>query len=83
MVAFVKKLERLLQKEFPPPDLIELDDDDGILGRIVSDRFKHKDTMDRINLIWDYLDQHLTKEEKRKIVLISPVTHKEHLLYSA
>jgi len=83
MAKFVRKLNDLLREKFPAPDLIELEDDKGIIGTIISTRFKNMEMMDRVNLIWDFLDENLTKEERRKIVLIIAMTPKERLLHSS
>lgn len=79
----MKKLHDLLRKKFPPPAEIELEDDKGIIGTIISNQFKHMETMDRVNLIWDYLEENLTKEERRKIVIIIAMTPREKLLHSS
>jgi len=76
-------LKRILGKAFPRPDKIMLDDEDGIIGTIVSSRFKGIDTMDRVNMIWDLLDAELTPEERRRVVLIVAMTPIEEKLHAA
>ena len=82
MESAVKKLRKLLKNRFPPPDQVKLEIDKGIIGTVVSSQFKGMEPLDRVNLVWDYLDQHLSKEESRQIVIILAVTPQEELLHS-
>jgi hypothetical protein len=79
---FVKKLRRILRQEFPKPDKLRLRDEDGVIGHVISSRFKAMDTMDRVNLIWDLLDKELTREERKKVVIMIALTPQEERMYS-
>lgn len=83
METVVKKVERLLRRAFPRPDKVVLEDDDGILGRVVSSRFNGMDSMDRINIIWDLFEEKLTDDERRQIVHISAMTPIEEKAHQA
>ena len=83
METVVKKPNRILKQAFPRPDKVLLEDDKGIIGRVVSDRFKGLDSMERLKMIWDVLDRHLTAEERRRIVIILAITPTEELAHSA
>jgi hypothetical protein len=78
----VEKLRAILTAEFPPPATISLDDDDGIIGIVVSPRFKGMDAMDRVNLIWDLLGSRLTPEERRRVLTVVAATPEEEIFHS-
>lgn len=78
-MAVIRKLKRILEERFPPPDKVDLRDDDGIIGVVTSKRFRRMDTMQRQDLIHDILASRLTAEERRKVVLIVAVTPEEEL----
>jgi hypothetical protein len=82
MGAVVKKVRKVLQEMFPAPDRIQLKERDGIIGTVVSSRFKGLEPLDRVNMIWDYLESRLSKEESSQIVIILAVTPQEELLHS-
>lgn len=67
-----KKLMGLLRQRFQPPAQIQLQYEDGIIGRITSEEFRGLKMIDRVNLIWDFLDPWLSLEENRKIAIIVP-----------
>jgi hypothetical protein len=73
----LRRLKRILEEKFPPPDKLELRDEDGIIGVITSRRFRRLDTMQRQNLIHDILASGLTAEERRDVVLLVAVTPEE------
>ncbi|MBI3412182.1 MAG: hypothetical protein HY040_27950 [Planctomycetes bacterium] len=79
----MRKVRKLLEKKFPAPDRLELKNEDGIIGTIISNKFNGMESMDRVNMVWDYLDRYLTKEEKRQIVILLTITPKEELLHSS
>ena len=64
-MAVVRKLKKILEERFPPPDKVNLRDEDGIIGVVTSKRFRRMDTMQRQDLIHDILATHLTEEERR------------------
>ncbi len=76
-MAVVRKLKKILQERFPPPDKVDLRDEDRIIGVVTSKRFRRLDTMQRQNLIHDILATHLTEEERRHVLLIVAVTPEE------
>ena len=83
-MALVEKVEGLLKKAFPPPDRIVLEDDDGIIGLGRFGPFPRAwDGRDRIDMIWDVLDQGLTKQERRRVVTIVAVTPEEETRYES
>ena len=70
-MAVVRKLKRILEQRFPPPDKLGLRDDDGIIGVVTSKRFRRIDTMQRQDLIHDLLAKHLTREERRHVLRVA------------
>jgi stress-induced morphogen len=58
-MAVSRKLKKLLEQKFPPPDTVELRDDDGIIGVVTSKRFRRMDTMQRQELIHGLVSAHL------------------------
>ena len=79
MALALRKLKRILQERFPPPDTIDLRDEDGIIGVVTSKRFRRMETMQRQDLIHDILATHLNPEERRHVLLIVAVTPEEQL----
>lgn len=82
-MALAKKLKKILQSDFPPPDKVELRDEDGIIGIVVSKRFRRMDTMDRQNLLHQILTTHLSAEEQQHVLMIVAVTPEEELASTA
>jgi len=78
-----RRLERLLAQEFPPPASVSLEDRDGIIGVITSPRFAGMDTMDRQTLIGEFIDTHLSRDERRRVQVIVGVTPDEGTGYLA
>jgi stress-induced morphogen len=76
-MAVIRKLKKILEERFPPPDKVDLRDEDGILGVVTSKRFRRLDTMQRQDLIHDILATHLSAEERRQVLLIVAVTPDE------
>jgi len=81
-MALLRKVKKILAESFPPPDKISLQDDDGLIGVITSERFKGMDSMDRQNWIGEILKAGLTPEEKRRILAIVAVTPEEAVLHT-
>jgi hypothetical protein len=79
MAVAVRKLKRILEKEFPPPDKVDLRDEDGIIGVVTSRRFRRMETMRRQDLIHDILVASLTPEEQRQVLVIVAVTPEEEI----
>jgi stress-induced morphogen len=82
-VAVVRKLKKVLKEHFPPPDKVELRDDDRIIGVVTSKRFRQMDSMQRQDLIHDILANHLTMEDQRHVLMIVCVTPEEELANAA
>jgi acid stress-induced BolA-like protein IbaG/YrbA len=82
-MAVARKLKKILEERFPPPDKVKLRDDDGIIGIITSKQFRRLDVMQRQDIIFDILASRLTPEERRHIVLIVAVTPEEEAAYTA
>jgi hypothetical protein len=82
-MGLVEKVEATLRGVFPPPDKIVLEDDDGIIGTVTSERFVGMEMIDRIHLIWDALKQGLTPDEQRRVVLIVAATPVEETAYTS
>jgi acid stress-induced BolA-like protein IbaG/YrbA len=78
-MAVVRKLKKILEERFPPPDEIKLRGDDGIIGVVTSKRFRNMDPMQRQDLIHDVLQSHLSKQEQRQILIIVCVTPDEEV----
>jgi acid stress-induced BolA-like protein IbaG/YrbA len=78
-MAVVRKLKKILEENFPPPDKVQLRDDDRIIGVVTSKRFRRMDTMQRQDLIHDILTARLTGEEQRHVLMIVGVTPEEEL----
>src|SRR5438270_13088839 len=78
-MAIVRKLKKILEERFPPPDKVDLRDEDGIIGVVTSKRFRRMDTMQRHDLIHDLLATHLSGAERRHVLLIVGVTPEEEI----
>ena len=78
-MAVVRKLKKILKERFPPPDKVDLRDDDRIIGVVTSKSFSGMDSMQRQDLIHDLLATHLTSEERRHVLMIVGVTPEEEL----
>jgi hypothetical protein len=79
MAVGLRKLKRILEQRFPPPDKVDLRDDDGIIGVVTSRRFRRMDSMQRQDLIHDILANSLNPEERRQVLLIVGVTPEEKI----
>lgn len=82
-MAVVRKLRKVLEERFPPPDKIDLREEGGLIGVVTSKRFRRMDTMQRQNLIHDILTTQLSKDERRHVVLIVGVTPEEEAANAA
>ena len=79
MAVALRKLKRILEERFPPPDKVKLRDEDGIIGVVTSKRFRRLDSMQRQDIIHDLLTTSLTPAERRQVVIIVAVTPEEEL----
>jgi acid stress-induced BolA-like protein IbaG/YrbA len=71
-----KKVGTLLRRRFRPPAVVRLKGRDGVYGSVISDEFRSVDTRDRVDMIWDVLEDKLNFEEM-KIISIFPMTPEE------
>jgi hypothetical protein len=81
-VAVARKLKRILEQQFPPPDKVTLRDEDRIIGIVTSKRFRRMDTMKRQDLFHHILTTGLTDEERRHVLMIVGVTPEEEIAYA-
>ena len=79
MDELAEKVERILRIAFPRLDSLDIRDDDGIIGILVSPMFEGLESIDRQNMIWDALDRNLEPDEKRQIQIIVAATPEEHM----
>lgn len=73
-----KKVKTALSRAFKPVDL-DIEDDDGIIGVVVSDRFRKVESIDRQTLVQHALRESLTAEEMRHVLVIAPMTPEEYV----
>lgn len=81
-MAIVRKLKMILEERFPPPDKVNLRDEDGIIDIVTSKRFRRMDSMQRQDMIRDLLETRLTPEERRLVVIIVAVTPEEEIAHA-
>jgi hypothetical protein len=81
-MAVVRKLKKILETSFPPPDQVKLRFEDQIIGIVTSKRFRRTDSMQHQDMIHDLLEAQLTAEERRQVVIIVAVTPEEELAYA-
>ena len=82
-MAIARKLKRVLEASFPPPDKVEIRNGDRVIGIVTSIRFRRMDTMKRQDLIHDILTSQLTKDEQKQVLLIVAVTPEEEIAYTS
>jgi acid stress-induced BolA-like protein IbaG/YrbA len=83
-VDVLKKVKTALNRHFKP-ELLDLHDDDGIVGVIVSDDFRGVESIDRQTMIQQALQKSttpLTKADWRRILIIAPMTPEEFVAYA-
>ena len=78
-VVLLRKVRRILTEQFPPPAKVSLEDHDGIIGYVQSERFKRMRTTDRQDLISDILAAHLEPKELRQVQVIVGVAPEEEI----
>jgi acid stress-induced BolA-like protein IbaG/YrbA len=79
MDALGEKVERILKEAFLSLESLDIHNDDGIIGVLVSEEFEGMEAIDRQDRIWSVLDRSLNSEEKRQIQIIVASTPAEHL----
>ena len=80
-MELLRKAKKLLRQAFPPPAKVSVKDEDGIIGLVTSSAFRGLDTIDRQDMIWEALDEKLSTEERRRIVIIIAVTPEEEIAH--
>jgi acid stress-induced BolA-like protein IbaG/YrbA len=82
-VEIVRKVKRALKRAFSP-EIVNLEDDDGIIGVVVSDRFRRMESIDRQmsidNALRDPLSR-LSEDEIRHVLAITPMTPEEYIAF--
>ncbi|HEV3004289.1 MAG TPA: hypothetical protein VGX78_07490 [Pirellulales bacterium] len=79
------KVERSLRRAFKPSRL-DLDDEDGISGYVVSEEFRGVEPFDRQTMIDKALRSApgpLTARELRRVIAVAALTPEEYVAYSA
>jgi HEPN domain-containing protein/stress-induced morphogen len=79
----VEKVKRALNRSFKPVTM-DLEDDDGIIGVVVSDKFRRMESIDRQTLIDNALREplaRLSEEEIRHVLAITPMTPEEYVAF--
>ncbi len=77
MALAARKLKRVLEDQFPPPDKVSIRDGNGMVGIVTSRRFRRMDTMQRQDIIHEVLATRLTPQERRDVLIIVAVTPEE------
>ncbi len=78
-----QKVERALKQYFSPT-LVDVEDDEGIIGIVVAERFRRMQPMDRQVEIRSALrrpEAHLSKNDLRQVLIIVPLTPEEYVAY--
>ena len=76
-----RKLHRILKERFPPPAMIELRHDDGIIGTVTSKKFRYKETDEIQEMFHRLLKSKLTPDEYWRVCIIigqSPEQEEAH-----
>lgn len=79
----LKKVRMALNRYFHP-EVLDLQDDDGIIGVLVSDRFRAMQALDRQTLIQDVLRKSsptISRADMRRVLVIAPMTSEEYVAY--
>lgn len=78
-----QKVDRVLRAAFPSLESLDIRNDDGIIGVLVSEEFEGLEAIDRQDRIWGILDRSLDSDEKRQIQIIVAATPAEHVGHTA
>ena len=81
-MALLNKVESILIEAFPPPDKVKLGENDGIVAAVISTRFEGLTMRDRMNMIWEVLNDKLNKMERRRVLTVVAVTPVEERTHS-
>jgi acid stress-induced BolA-like protein IbaG/YrbA len=78
MESLQEKVSKLLQQRFGRRATVEIESDaDGISGKVISTKFRGVDMRDRVDMVYDTLEDSLSPAERRQIVIIGPFTPEE------
>lgn len=80
--GLAERVKTALQAAFPPPDLVRVEGEDGIIAIVISERFQGMDDFERQDVVWGPLEATLDRRERREIAIVLPVTPKEEAGYS-
>jgi acid stress-induced BolA-like protein IbaG/YrbA len=73
-----EKVSRLLQHRFGRWAKVEIDGNaDGIIGTVISPKFRGVEIRDRVDMVRDTLDASLNAEERLQVVLVVSRTPEE------
>ena len=78
-MVLLRKIKRILTEQFPPPDKVNIEDHDGVIGYILSERFERMDMMERQDLIGKILADHLEPKDLRRVQAIVGVAPEEEI----
>jgi hypothetical protein len=78
-LVLLRKIKRILAEQFPPPGKVSLEDHDGVIGYIMSERFERMDMMERQDLIDKILAARLEPKDLRRIQAIVGVSPEEEI----
>ena len=81
--SLLRKLERVLNRRFPRPATVKLEEHDGIIGVVTSVAFAGMESVNRQNLIGEIVETGLTPDERRQVQVIVGVTPDEGTGYLA
>ena len=82
-MEILKKVKRVLNRSFKP-SIMDLEDDDGIFGVVVSEHFRQMESLDRQMMIQKVLRSStagLSTAELRRVLAISPMTPEEYVAF--
>ena len=82
-MELVKKIKTVLNRSFKP-QVLELEDDGGVIGVVVSDHFREVQSLDRQLMIQNALRKSLKPlsiDEMGRILAIAPMTPEEYVAY--
>ena len=83
MEHLLMRVRWLVKEAFPRPATVRLQDEDGIIGVVVSSAFKGLEAVDRRNLIWQALERGLNAEERQRVVIIVAITPEEDVAHTS
>jgi hypothetical protein len=76
----MRKLRRVLREKFPSPDEIKLHNGETVYGVVISPQFDGKDFEDRYDMIWDHVNERMTRDERKQITVLFALTPEEQAM---